>query len=186
MLAASDDLLQQLLWPAVIAAAGCLVLAMTWRRRPHRQRRPADREQVRERFEQRANVRDDMNSLLVELEEFARAMNAQIETKSAKLEVLIRQADQRAERLEALLKADSHPTADAKPPEDPRHRQIYELADAGRSAQQIAQTLKRNIGEIELILALRPAAMDGAARSAKGQPPTGEKDGGPGGARGPA
>jgi hypothetical protein len=40
--------------------------------------------------------------------------------------------------------------------EDARHAGVYELADAGMPAGQIAQRLARPSGEIELILALRP------------------------------
>ncbi len=39
---------------------------------------------------------------------------------------------------------------------DARHRQVYALADQGRSAAEIARQIDRPYGEIELILALRP------------------------------
>jgi hypothetical protein len=38
---------------------------------------------------------------------------------------------------------------------DPRHAEVYELADGGQSAQDIARQTGRPRGEIELILALR-------------------------------
>jgi DNA-binding NarL/FixJ family response regulator len=38
---------------------------------------------------------------------------------------------------------------------DPRHVEVYRLADQGQSPHQIAQRLNRPSGEIELILALR-------------------------------
>jgi hypothetical protein len=38
---------------------------------------------------------------------------------------------------------------------DPRHAEIYALADQGRSPRDIATHLGRPSGEIELILALR-------------------------------
>ena len=38
---------------------------------------------------------------------------------------------------------------------DPRHAQVYDLADEGLSAPEIARQLGRPSGEIELILALR-------------------------------
>jgi len=44
------------------------------------------------------------------------------------------------------------------PPEpqiDPRHAEIYAMADEGRSATDIASRLGRPSGEVELILALR-------------------------------
>ena len=39
---------------------------------------------------------------------------------------------------------------------DPRHAQIYALADQGHGPRDIARELGRPTGEIELILALRP------------------------------
>ncbi len=48
------------------------------------------------------------------------------------------------------------PPATAAPVEDSVNRPIYALADAGKSAREIAQILNRQPGEVELILALRP------------------------------
>lgn len=45
-------------------------------------------------------IETQMTELLVELEKMARQMNAQLETRAAKLEELIRQADERIARLE--------------------------------------------------------------------------------------
>jgi hypothetical protein len=39
---------------------------------------------------------------------------------------------------------------------DPRHAEVYALADQGLSARDVARRLGRPNGEIELILALRP------------------------------
>ena len=44
------------------------------------------------------------------------------------------------------------------PSTDPRHAEVYALADEGRSPAEIAARLDRPNGEIELILALRPKA----------------------------
>ncbi len=43
----------------------------------------------------------------------------------------------------------------AEPALDPRHAEIYVLADQGRSSREIAHQLRRPDGEVELILALR-------------------------------
>lgn len=45
----------------------------------------------------------------------------------------------------------------AAPPTDPRHRRVYELADAGLSAVEIARETHYSVGEVELILSLRAA-----------------------------
>jgi hypothetical protein len=124
--------------------------------------------------------------------ETARQMTAQLDTRAAKLDLLIRQADQRLDALKSAGhggvaavaaapagNAQSHPaddanastaveesreTAPASPaatslpaetPPDPRHAEIYAMADSGRSPHEIARSLDRPNGEVELILALR-------------------------------
>lgn len=71
--------------------------------------------------------------------------------------MLIREAD---EKIAAMKSPPSAPPPRAEPaapelPGDPRHAQVYALADQGRSSNEIAQQLHRPSGEIELILALR-------------------------------
>ncbi len=51
----------------------------------------------------------------------------------------------------------------AEPRIDPRHAEVYMLADQGRSSRQIAQQLQRPEGEVELILALRGKHAEPAA-----------------------
>jgi len=137
--------------------------------------------------QQRA-VEREMSNLLVEYEEMLRRMTAQLETRSARLELLINQADERLAQLRAATGTTSQQNgggrstppaeaaADADVPEStaPRpegepagpvpdasesspHRPVYQLADQGQTPRQIAQQLNRPHGEIELILALRPA-----------------------------
>ena len=122
------------------------------------------------------SVERDMSNLLVELSEMARQMTAQLDTRAAKLESLIREADEKIETLRSLaaggdglvsrgvlveaklLEADAAPmrgVEDAVAVVDPRHAEVYQLADGGQSAQDIARRTGRPRGEIELILALR-------------------------------
>ena len=122
-----------------------------------------------------------MQNLLVEMAEMARQISAQLDTRSVKLEQLIVQADERIKELGGQesrirepgvgdqenervseanpLAPDSRPlTPHSRPlPPDPdlRHTEIYALADAGQSVGEIARTLSRPRGEVELILALR-------------------------------
>jgi DNA-binding NarL/FixJ family response regulator len=105
-------------------------------------------------------VEKQMTELLVELEQMARQMTAQLETRAVKLELLIKEADEKIATLRQVqgsnprpARIDSIPGLPAAP--DTRHAQVYELADQGRSARQIAQQLNRPQGEIELIIALR-------------------------------
>ncbi len=117
---------------------------------------------------QQRSVERDMSSLVVELSEMARQITAQLDTRSAKLEALLKEADQRIAELRDLADhatvapGDSPNRPVAPPPApaprvDPRHQAVYELADQGINAHGIAHRLGRPAGEIELILALRPA-----------------------------
>jgi hypothetical protein len=131
---------------------------------------------------QQRTVEREMQNLLVELSEMTRQMNAQIDTRAAKLEQLIKQADERiatlrrksdlpagelpggeraageAEKVDQPAPRPVLPVTDDEPSieTDPRHAEIYSLADQGRDAREIAARLNRPSGEVELILALRP------------------------------
>lgn len=118
--------------------------------------------------QQRA-VEREMGTLLVEMSQMARQITAQLDTRSARLQALLEEADRKIEQLKQLSREAG--TADARSPveqtqtvretprplrmEDPRHAEIYALADTGRSVPEIAEQLSRPRGEVELILALR-------------------------------
>jgi hypothetical protein len=138
----------------------------------------------------------DISNLMVEMLETARQMTAQLDTRAARLEALIDDADARLAALRsataasvadapvrpapavaceapaattvvpepviAPFVADSAPpaapveeTPELESPPDPRHAEVYALADQGRSPGEIARSLNRPNGEVELILALR-------------------------------
>lgn len=113
-------------------------------------------------------VEHDMSNLLVELSAMARQITAQLDTRSAKLELLIKDADEKIAALRAATPQAS-PSPFAMPalippkpemreePVDSAHSEVYALADQGRSSREIAAQLGRPDGEIELILALRLA-----------------------------
>jgi len=114
------------------------------------------------------SVEREMSHLLVELSEMARQVTAQLDTRAMKLDLLIKEADERIAALaEAARQASSgnpgagpaaslpRPAAPSGPAVDPRHVEIYELADLGLSPREIAMKLGRPHGEVELILALR-------------------------------
>jgi hypothetical protein len=125
-------------------------------------------------------IEREMSSLLVELSDMSRQMTAQLDTRAAKLETLIQEADEKIATLRALSGGDCRiegvlaeaksrePGSLALPdagvgrlsfadptPMDPRHAEVYDLADEGQSAQEIARHTGRPRGEVELILALR-------------------------------
>lgn len=117
-------------------------------------------------------MQGDLQELIIELEELSRRINAQIDTKFAKLEASIMHADERIEALRLLIQQatgqsgidvtvdrerdESVPTAsDPRVPADPRHAQVYALADADKSSMEIARETGIPTGEVELILGLR-------------------------------
>ena len=123
---------------------------------------------------QRRNVERQMESLLVELSQMARQLSGQLDMRAAKLELLIKEADEKLAALAAAtgrgtttpfedaaveamasttLPAAEKPVVPASPPR--QHADVYQLADQGHTAQEIARQLQRPSGEVELILALR-------------------------------
>jgi len=112
-------------------------------------------------------IEKQMTDLIVDLEKMARQMTAQLDTRAARLEALIQEADARIATLRNMEGSSpptprlrlAPPVEPATPPSeempDPRHVEIYDLAQNGHSAHQIAHRLGRPYGEIELILALR-------------------------------
>jgi len=128
---------------------------------------------VRFSLSQHKSVERDMQNLLVELADMSRQITAQIDTRAAKLDALIREADEKIAELRALSDGQRNipagrsydtyrlPMTPASIPaavtntDDPRHAAVYQLADQGKSSPQIAAELGRAKGEIELILALR-------------------------------
>ena len=159
-----------------------LSLFMLMRKRMQRRRGGKNitaREQL-ERMKDEKAVRGDLQQLMVELEQLTRRFSAQLDAKAVHLEKLLREADQRIDRLEQLQQVqppaqqDHAPSlqlhgavepqpAQAEPPapDEPHdeqaqfRRSVYELADQGLEPLQIAQKLDEHIGKIELMLALR-------------------------------
>jgi hypothetical protein len=145
---------------------------------------PLEKQPFRSGMAQQRALERDMQSLLVEYEQMIRNMTSQLDTRASKLELLIKEAD---EKLAALRAANAGSTSVASAPPiesaatmdgdaaiaratdltptprrdptgpDPRHAEVYALADQGLSPRDVARKLGRPNGEIELILALRTA-----------------------------
>lgn len=160
----------------VLGGAGLLVIYVLMR--PKKKKDPLIPSSPRLSIAQQKSVERQMESLLVEFSKMARQMSAQLDTRAAKLELLLKEAD---EKLAALREASAaagprHPepqtlpsNGQGSPEQDPlpvppltahrqgsRHAEVYGLSDQGRSAQEIAREIGRPSGEVELILALRP------------------------------
>jgi hypothetical protein len=152
-------------WWLIILAVLTIVYAVM---RPSRRKKdPLNQSNPGLTLASQRQVERDMNNLLVELSEMARQITGQLDTRAAKLQLLIAEADQKLAQLGAAgaptaipERPPSHRHADvpAPPPVDPRHIEVYVLADQGRTASEVAQRLSRPTGEIELILALRERA----------------------------
>ena len=164
-----------------LAAATILYIAVI---RPMRKGKPSKdplkRPPSQTTLAQQRAVERDMGNLLVEYEGMIRRMTAQVDTRATKLEMLIREADDRIAQLKAIAgpvavnpaAAPSDPPsavplvpaggaelpeAVPTPPEPVArpHDAVYLLADKGQTSRQIAQQLQQHVGEVELILALR-------------------------------
>jgi predicted trehalose synthase len=110
----------------------------------------------------------DVADAMVQLDQLAQRIHQKIDVRLAKLDALIREADDRIDQLDRMQRtgagapsvdiqlAPESPEAPAASDDDP-HQSIYQLADAGYTSLQIAKKLSRHTGEVELILSLRRA-----------------------------
>ena len=157
--------------------------------RRHRRGGPDPRAYARDqiaRLKDQKGIKDDLQQLVVELHDAARRLNAQMDTKSAKLEALITDADERIRRLsrtgrgesssgEAGSAASSHgvdvvvdePLGGelSEEPPDPVHHRVLTLGARGLSSVEIARETGVKPGEVELILALHAGGTSGGGGS---------------------
>lgn len=144
----------------VVIALAVLTICYAMLRPLFKRRDPLERHATPSLAQQRV-VEREMSNLLVELSEMTRQLNAQLDTRAAKLEQLIRDADERIALMRTIQGSAIATSADqvahpGEPPEvDPQHAKVYALADQGTPLQEIAQRVGLLIGEIQLILALR-------------------------------
>jgi len=145
---------------ALVLITVCFLMSSLWRRQ--RKGRQGKRNVIPARnpspASSRGHLQTDLEELLVELQELSRKISADIDTRFAKLEAAIRDADRRIavlNRLEHRLAERTGQVAAGIDDFDVRHAVIYELADAGYSPVQIAKELGKTPGEVELILNLR-------------------------------
>ncbi len=160
--------------PAALFIAG-VILITAWLFMRMRKRRiegpghPTAREQL-ERYRQHDGVKHDLEGLMVDIEQLAKRLGAQLDAKALRLEKLIDDADLRISQLQT-------PSAQAAPlpgapvaassdvsspstnphPADPLTADVYRLADEGLPPPAIAGRLDEHVGKVELILALRRA-----------------------------
>lgn len=107
------DIFKQENAPVVILGFGALViLYIVIRPMFKRKKDPFDKPFRARSLAQQRSVERQMEALLVELSEMTRQMTAQLDTRAAKLEALIREADEKIGRLQnAVQRDDADPSA---------------------------------------------------------------------------
>ncbi len=179
---------QHLFVLGLVVVATTLVIAATRRRIRRSQADRVDSVQRRSADLHRSSqTTRDVEQVMIELDRLARDIHGRIDTRFAKLERVIRDADERIDQLARLLReAEGGPALDITVGDAPHTpaplldseapsprvsastsdkttaasaavRTIHQLADEGKPAVQIAATIGRPIGEVELILSLRRA-----------------------------
>ncbi len=152
----------------LVAALLMITFSLMSRLRKRRLKRAAEPAQLEniERMRQLRGMRGDLEDLMVEIEQLAKRLGAQLDAKSVQIEQLLAEAEQKIARLNAL-QAEANSAAsgggDTGQPnpemgaisDDPLARSVYELADKGNDSAQIARELDEHVGKVELILALR-------------------------------
>lgn len=161
------------------------ILNRSARRRRMGIARPRDEQPTHGETARVQRLKREMEQLLVELNEFAREVNGQIDTRFAKLEQSISDADRRIAELRRLegqsgrssdidrhvLRANADAAAGVRGEssvvrsrasttssvgtEVSSEDRVYQLSDMGRTPTEIAQAMRCTVGEIELILNLR-------------------------------
>lgn len=92
----------------MLLAAGALVLVtysliLVRRAQARRQNRESTPREVFDRYREEREIRASLDELMIQLEELSRRITAQVDTRFAKLEAVIRDADDRTAHLQTLL-----------------------------------------------------------------------------------
>ncbi len=164
---------------AVIVVATVLTLLSVRRKVREAQNTPRAyaRDQSRRLKEEKQAI-GGAQEVMLEMEQLARHIHGQVDTRFAKLEALLRDADRKIADLKRLsatgdARRGLDVTVDGPTDEtagessetstahvaDVLHAAVHRLADAGLAPSEIAAEQDRTIGEVELILALRKTRM---------------------------
>ena len=113
-----------------------------------------------------AQAREDIDELMVRLEELSREICGQIDTRFAKLEHLLKEADEKLAALTPPATDGSIQADEGSPPvpADPQHAEVHELGRQGLAVVDIARRTGKSAGEVELILSLERSRRGGAGR----------------------
>ncbi len=167
----------------VLFVVGLTILGLVWRRiirRSGQAKKGVEKEKDGEPAgrSDASTIRESTRNLLLDIEEISRTVNGRLGTKIRVLDALLKEADQKIDRLETLTGKDAPP---AEPQADkaetgldealrqvlnPRHAdekvdEIYRRSDGGEETLAIAKAVGLPRGEVELILSIR--RRDGAS-----------------------
>jgi hypothetical protein len=134
---------------------------------------PSMRERMREN-DQQVHAREGLEQVMLELDQLCRQLHGRLDTKIARLEAVIRDADRRIETLGHLVKSgggavgsttldvtlesfDPHEAEGPAAIGSGKQANVYRLADDGLAAVEIARQTAIPTGEVELMLSLRKA-----------------------------
>lgn len=151
----------------ILLGVGVFVLLglLVWQRN-QRLRQSGDNSDSRHR--EWNKTQREITEIMSHLEQLSLQIHQKIDQRLARLDALVRQADERIDQLNRLERsrqgitpldielASETPQSSEAADENP-HQPIYRLADAGYTPIQIAKKLSRHTGEVELILSLRRA-----------------------------
>ena len=152
-----------------LAIVSLTMLMLSTRRRLMKSRQ-MPRTSIRERYvglREKNEATCGMEQAMLQLDQLSRQIHGRLDTKLARLEAVIRDADRRIDALSRLAPAaegsrrleitldEERPRDDRVPEGDVRHSAVYRLADQGLATVDIAEHTGRTTGEVELILALR-------------------------------
>ena len=132
--------------------------SLLWMMRRNRRKEPERRTHLHaqkhnERLEHQA--REDVDELMVRLEEVSREICGKIDTRFARLEQVIAEADQKIATLKTVLRRDGNgegPTFSAAI--DPKHLEVCRRFNNGQAVVAIAKEMNLAPGEVELIVSL--------------------------------
>ena len=154
---------QQMALLGLVVGATILVMISTRRRLRASQNTPRAYTRAHvSRLKEEKHVLNEVSSVMLQLDELSREITGQIDTRFAKLEKSIRDADARIETIKRLLQdagskapvEEGAPKDKAPTESDGRYGPIHEMNARGLSLVDIAQQSGKTTGEVELIIAL--------------------------------
>ena len=172
----------------LVLAVGALTLVMLSTRRRIRKSQRMPRHSARDHYTQlqkRSEATRDVEQVMLELDQVSRQIHGRLDTKLARLEAVLCDADERIDKLSRLVqRVEAGPrleiTLDHEGPHetptgraddaDDRHTAVFTLADRGMSSVEIAREIGKPPGEVELILALRTTKAEACEPSPSSTP----------------